>query len=129
MGKNDEVVDIEAKGAKGVAYPVLSIKEHPEKLRGIEGLRSRMIGREREFADLKEAADGLIDGRGSIVAIIGEAGLGKSRLAYELKEYLKGKDVWWYEGKSVSMGQAVSYWPFMDILRTYLNLRDSLRQS
>ncbi|MBM3236230.1 zinc-ribbon domain-containing protein [Candidatus Poribacteria bacterium] len=120
-------VEIEVKGMdkRQTAYPVLRFKEHPEKLRGLEGLRARMIGREREFSDLKEAADSLINGRGSIVTIIGEAGLGKSRLASELKLYLKDKEVSWYEGRSISIGQTVSYWPFLDILRTYLNLSDS----
>jgi len=106
-------------------YEVLNIKERPEKLRGIEGLRARMIGREREFSDLKEAADSLISGRGGIVSVIGEAGLGKSRLALELREYLKDKGVTQYEGRSISIGQTVSYWPFMDILRAYLGLGDA----
>jgi len=106
------------------AYIVQQVKEHPEKLRGIEGLRARMIGREREFADLKEAADELMSGRGSIVSVIGEAGIGKSRLVSELKEYLKDKEVAWYEGRSVSIGQTVSYWTFIDILSTYLGLSE-----
>jgi adenylate cyclase len=70
------------------AYDVQQVKPHPEKLRGIEGLRARMIGREREFADLKEAADAWLGGQGQIVSIIGEAGIGKSRLVQELREYL-----------------------------------------
>ncbi len=69
-------------------YQVLGVKEHPEKLRGIEGLRARMIGREHEFSELKEAADAWLDGKGQIVSIIGEAGIGKSRLVKELKDYL-----------------------------------------
>ncbi len=73
-----------------VAYEVLKVKVHPEKVRGIEGLRARMIGREREFAELKAAADGWLAGGGQIVSIIGEAGIGKSRLVIELKAYLRG---------------------------------------
>ena len=125
-------IDIEVKGMekRQIAYPVLRVREHPEKLRGIEGLRARMIGREREFADLKEAADNLISGKGCIVSITGEAGLGKSRLALELKEYLVERDASsFYEGRSISIGQTVSYWPFLDILRTYLNLSDADSES
>jgi hypothetical protein len=62
------------------------VKVHPEKLRGIEGLRARMIGREHEFAELKEAADQWLDGQGQIVSIIGEAGIGKSRLVGEIRD-------------------------------------------
>lgn len=70
------------------AYIVQQMKLHPEKLRGIEGLRARMIGREQEFAELKEAADDWLSGHGRILSVIGEAGIGKSRLVRELKEYL-----------------------------------------
>ena len=122
---------LEVKGftQKVTAYVVQQVKMHPEKLRGIEGLRARMIGREHEFAELKDAANNLISDRGSIVTITGEAGIGKSRLALELKEYLEDKDVIWYEGRSISIGQTVSYCPFLDILRTYLNLRDDDTES
>jgi len=129
------------------AYSVLHVKLHPEKLRGIEGLRARMIGREREFTDLKDAADNLMDGKGSIATIIGEAGIGKSRLVNELKSYLSEIIVTdetipsssfiphpssfpshpssFLEGRCVSIGQSISYWAFLDMLRTYLNLTDT----
>ena len=129
------------------AYAVLHVKQHPEKLRGIEGLRARMIGREREFTDIKESADSLISGKGSIATIIGEAGIGKSRLVSELKEYLKKdeggrmKDEHselhpssfiphpYLEGRCISIGQTISYWPFLDMLRSYLNLSDTDTES
>jgi predicted Ser/Thr protein kinase len=65
-------------------YEVLSRKIHPEKLRGIEGLRTIMIGREKEFAELKGAYEQWPEDNGQIVSLIGEAGLGKSRLVREL---------------------------------------------
>ncbi len=134
-----------------VAYEALRVKERPEKLRGIEGLRARMIGREKEFADLKEATDGLLAGEGQMVSIIGEAGIGKSRLVLELKEYLKSKrpkecnnqrsvllqeereiqrnvllhhSPPWLEGRCVSIGHTISYWPILDILHSYFGLSE-----
>jgi len=151
------------------AYSVQQVKLHPEKLRGIEGLRARMIGREHEFMDLKESADNLMDGRGSIATIIGEAGIGKSRLVSELKSYLaeiplnpplvKGETDTLpsekvetnspplektniqvpplekggrgdltpqiLEGRCISIGQTISYWAFLDMFRSYLNLSDT----
>jgi len=118
------------------AYAVQQAKARPEKLRGIEGLRARMIGREHEFADLKEAADACLDGQGRMVSIIGEAGIGKSRLVSELRQYLNSKGAKEtggqgdeepissaiLEGRCVSVGQPISYWPFLDILRAYLGL-------
>ncbi len=110
------------------AYSVQQVKAHPEKLRGIEGLRARMIGREHEFADLKDAADLWLQGQGQIVSIIGEAGIGKSRLVSELRAYLDAGKMpalpECLEGRCVSIGQPISYWPFVDILRTYLGLSD-----
>jgi len=111
------------------AYTVRHVKEHPEKLRGIEGLRVRMIGREHEFTDLKEATDAWLSGHGQISCIIGEAGIGKSRLVSELRNYLASRDnteqaVSILEGRCVSMGQAVSYWPFIEILRSYFGLSE-----
>ncbi|MFC1717930.1 AAA family ATPase [Candidatus Poribacteria bacterium] len=124
------------------AYEVLKALPRPDKIRGIEGLRVEMIGREREFAALKESVDGLLSGRGQIVSIIGEAGVGKSRLVSELKEYLapkwdretRGKgdkesiplspplhvSLSLLEGRYVSIGESIGYWVFLDILRDYL---------
>ena len=123
------------------AYSVLHVKAHPEKLRGIEGLRAKMIGREHEFTDIKESVDQWLSGHGQIVSVIGEAGIGKSRLVSELKTYLHTlnpgnsnspfeKGGWGdlknltLEGRCVSIGQPISYWPFIDILRTYFNLKE-----
>jgi predicted ATPase/class 3 adenylate cyclase/regulation of enolase protein 1 (concanavalin A-like superfamily) len=135
------------------AYAVQRVKVHPEKLRGIEGLRARMIGREHEFAELKEAADEWLHGQGQMVCIIGEAGIGKSRLVAELRQYLdtkhetrdfrqEGDDTTSQEsqvpslksevsglksileGRCVSIGQPISYWPFLDILRTYFGFAE-----
>ena len=74
---------------------------------------------------VKESVDEWLNGHGQIVSIIGEAGIGKSRLVSELKTYLSGKEdkeFQYIEGRCVSIGQPISYWPFLDILRTYFNL-------
>jgi class 3 adenylate cyclase/tetratricopeptide (TPR) repeat protein len=105
------------------AYSVVRPLEHPEKLRGIEGLQARMIGREREFLSLIDSANCLIDEhKGQIVNIVGEAGIGKSRLGRELREYLKVKDVSVLEGRCISIGQSMSFWPFIDMMRVYLGI-------
>jgi class 3 adenylate cyclase/tetratricopeptide (TPR) repeat protein/regulation of enolase protein 1 (concanavalin A-like superfamily) len=123
------------------AYEVVKQSPRPGKIRGIEGLRVEMIGREKEFADLKDCVDELLTGRGQIVSVIGEAGVGKSRLVAELREYLdkrletsdlrqEGRTaglkshvsslVSILEGRCVSIGESIGYWVFIDILRSYL---------
>jgi len=117
--------EVEAKGfAEPVAaYEVLRALPHPEKVRGIEGLRATLIGRDKELAALIDAADALVAERqGQLVTIVGEAGIGKTRLIAELKEYLGEKDVRWLEGRCLSIGQPVSFWPFIDLMRTYLHV-------
>jgi len=106
------------------AYEVLKQLPRPDKIRGIEGLRSDMIGREREFSQLKECVDDLLQGRGQIISVIGEAGVGKSRLVSELKGYTADKEITWLEGRCVSIGESIGYWVFTDILRSYLEFAD-----
>ena len=56
-------------------------------------MRARMIGRELEFAIVKDTVDDWINGHGQVLSIIGEAGIGKSRLVKELIENLRLK-IW-----------------------------------
>ena len=105
------------------AFSALRPLAHPEKLRGIEGLQAKLIGREKEFAALVDAADALVaERKGQIATVVGEAGIGKSRLVRELKAYLEDKGVRWLEGGCISIGQSVSFWPFIDMMRSYLGI-------
>ncbi len=106
------------------AYEVLKELPRPEKIRGLEGLRAELIGRQKELAELKEYADRLMDGEGQIVCVFGEAGVGKSRLAMELKDYVQDKDINWLEGRGVSLGESIGYSVFVDILRNDLKFSD-----
>ena len=65
----DEMPSLELKGFTQLvtAYLLDKPKPHPEKLRGIEGLRARMVGRDKEFSDLKDSVDELLTGKGQIV--------------------------------------------------------------
>jgi class 3 adenylate cyclase/tetratricopeptide (TPR) repeat protein/ribosomal protein L40E len=127
-----QIPDLHLKGMSDpvTAYEVIRVRERPEKLRGIEGLRSRMIGREREFAELADAAQRWLSGQGGMVSIIGEAGIGKSRLVTELKKYLHDTVSQSLclplilEGRCISIGQPISYWPFIDMFRTLFELRE-----
>ncbi len=126
------------------AYQVIKPLPRPEKIRGIEGLRAEMIGREREFADLKDSVNELLSGRGQIVSIIGEAGVGKSRLVAEIRKYLDSMNhktnvslpprspapsppcppALCLEGRCVSIGESIGYWVFIDMLRGYLDFAE-----
>lgn len=81
--------EIELKGkAEPVAvYRVVGIRSNPDRLRGLGGVSAPLVGRDKELSQLREIVDHVRQGRGQIVCLIGEAGLGKSRLLAELSKY------------------------------------------
>jgi class 3 adenylate cyclase len=79
-------IEVKGKGEPVEAFRVVAVKAHPGRLRGIPGISAPLVGRDQEFAQLKAALDELRRGRGQIVCLIGEAGLGKSRLLDELRQ-------------------------------------------
>ena len=79
-------VEVKGKAAPVRAWRVIGRKAAPGRLRGIEGLEAPLIGREREWQSLGQAAQRAQKGVGSVIFLVGEAGLGKSRLIRELKK-------------------------------------------
>lgn len=83
-----------------------------------------LIGRDEELAQLRAAVTGLAKGRGGIISLMGEAGLGKSRLLAELMGSQEARSVTWLEGRSLSVGAQLSYHPFADLLRSWAGIGD-----
>jgi DNA-binding SARP family transcriptional activator/class 3 adenylate cyclase len=120
------------------AYRVNRPFPHPEKARGIEGFSAAMVGRDRELNELNTALGNVIGGRGQIVSVMSEAGLGKSRLVAELRRGAMADGstaarLLWLEGRCFEWRSATGYWPFVDILQCYLRFfagnEGSLEQS
>jgi hypothetical protein len=85
---------------------------------------SALVGRDAELARLRELVGQAVNGQGSIVSLMGEAGLGKSRLLEELKASPEASGASWLEGRSLSVGQQMSYHPFVDLLRSWAGITD-----
>ena len=83
---------------------------------------SKMIGRSSELELLERQVMKVVDGRGGIVNIIGEAGIGKSRLIDELSKCEAARKVTLLEGKAVSMGRSLSFHPIIDILKQWARI-------
>jgi class 3 adenylate cyclase/tetratricopeptide (TPR) repeat protein len=83
-------VEVKGKAEPVPAFRVLGVKARPGRLRGIEGWETPLVGREREMAELLRVIAEVQQGRGRIVCLIGEAGLGKSRLIQELRAAWQG---------------------------------------
>ena len=81
-----------------------------------------MVGRELELAVGEEALAGLTRGQGSILFLSGDPGIGKSRLIAELRERAAAGKARWHEGRCVSYGESMPYWPYRDLLRDILGL-------
>ena len=100
-----------------LVYRLLSAKETPSKTHRVSGLRAGLIGRRTEIARLEEGMQDLLSGKGSVIALCGEAGTGKSRLIEEFKSALNRDYVQCYEGSAYAYSQNVAYFPIADLLR------------
>jgi class 3 adenylate cyclase/tetratricopeptide (TPR) repeat protein len=90
---------------------------------------TRFVGRDTECAALLQSLERAGAGHGQVVALVGEAGVGKSRLVYEVvhSHHLQGWRV--LESVAVSYGKGTPYFPVLDLLRGYAHLdeRDDTR--
>ncbi len=82
------------------------------------------VGRQREMGDLKGCLEDALSGRGRLVTLVGEPGIGKTRTAQELATYagLRGAQVLW--GRSYEEQGVPPYWPWVQAIRTYVREKD-----
>lgn len=112
---------------KGRAEPVRSWRvleqlERPSQLRGIEGMRAPMVGRDHELAVLAGLLEKTKAGNGAVVSLMGEAGLGKSRLMSEFR--LLAGELKWFEGRSLSYESTTAYAAARRIVGNLIGLSD-----
>jgi tetratricopeptide (TPR) repeat protein len=77
------------------------------------------VGREREVDELCDAADAALAGRGQLVLVSGDPGIGKTRLVEELATYAHLRDALVLWGRGYEGQGAPPYWPWMQIIRQY----------
>jgi predicted ATPase/class 3 adenylate cyclase len=85
---------------------------------------SRFVGRDAELELLRRALQQAQDGRGQVVASVGEPGVGKSRLFYEFTHSHRTEDWLIMESGSASYGKATAYLPIIDLLKEYFRIQD-----
>jgi class 3 adenylate cyclase/tetratricopeptide (TPR) repeat protein len=116
---------VKGKSAPIVTYEVLAPRAVPGKVRGLEGLASPLVGRAAEFKLVNDKLEEVRKGRGAFVVVIGEAGLGKSRLLAEVSESAKsGPQVAWLDGRALSYEQAVTYYPWRQVIRGAIGAKE-----
>src|SRR5829696_1536037 len=120
---------VKGKSAPIETYEVVAPKAVPGKMRGLEGegLSSPLVGRAGEFEVVTHKFEDVREGRGALVAVIGEAGLGKSRLLAEVRKAARADSqppVAWLEGRALSYEQAVTYYPWRQVIREAIGAKE-----
>lgn len=130
-GASFELQELEPVKVKGKSQPVPIWAVLAEKRRAArvelaqaEGM-SRMVGREALLQQAVEAFGETTRGHGQLVAVRGEAGIGKSRLVFELCQQVQSFDAVLVEGRCLSYGVSQSYLPIRDVLAEICEISDS----
>jgi hypothetical protein len=105
----------EAGGSHDAVYNVVGHERSGFEVGGVT--RSRFVGRARDLAVLHEYLRRAEGGRGQVVGLLGEPGVGKSRLLHEFRESLDPDRVGYIEGRCLSYGTTIPYLPIIDIVR------------
>jgi len=85
---------------------------------------TRFVGRQTELITLTEALERAGAGHGQVLALVGEAGVGKSRLVYEFVQAHQTQGWLVLESASVSYGKATPYFPVIDLLKRYCHIEE-----
>lgn len=137
VGDVFELEDLGAIAVKGKTEPihafrVVGLTALPGRRRGLQsvGLESPMIGRQSELETLRSLYQVVGAGRGRVAFLIGEPGIGKSRLLAELRRSAVDGAVadghpapTWVEGRCVSYGHNLPYHLLLDLVRSMLGIR------
>ena len=115
-GRSEPVVVVRLLGVGSRRSPLEGLGRH--------GL-SQFVGRDRELEALLDLFAAVEEGRGQAVGIVGEPGVGKSRLLLEFRHRLAGRRVTYLQGRCLSYGAAIPYVPVADIVRASCGLADT----
>ncbi len=85
---------------------------------------TRFVGRTREAEALKDAFEKARSGSGQVVGVVGEAGVGKSRLLLELRNMPSPGESTYLEGQCLQYGSSMAYRPILGILRSYFHIKE-----
>ena len=116
-------VEIKGKTEPLHTYRPLAQRARPGRVRGLEshGIDSPVVGRARELAALRQALDALQAGRGGVISLIGEAGLGKSRLVAEARQRASRDEICWREARCLSYSTAMPHFLSVQALRALID--------
>jgi class 3 adenylate cyclase/tetratricopeptide (TPR) repeat protein len=110
-------------------FELLRAREVATRIRAaVERGLTPFVGRKNSMAALMEAYEKVKAGAGQVVGIVGEAGVGKSRLLLEFTQKLPNDEFTYLEGRCRHFGSAMLYLPLLDILRNYFGIKEGERE-
>jgi class 3 adenylate cyclase/tetratricopeptide (TPR) repeat protein len=119
-------VRVKGKSESVPVYRVLGLRPRRSPLEAPgQRSRTRFLGREREMRELGDLLAQVEKGRGQFAGIVGEPGVGKSRVLFEFRQGLGPKRVTCLEGRCLSYGSSIPYLAILDILRSNCGIADT----
>ena len=85
---------------------------------------SQFVGRAEEMEVLEEALERTKEGRGGVIGVVAEPGVGKSRLCHEFTERCRARGIEVYEAQAQAHGQAIPFLPVLQMMRGYFGIED-----
>ncbi len=119
---------LKGKAAPVPAWRALRVVAERGGLGRSEGVEAPFVGRDDELRLMKDAYHATArEGRARLVSITGQAGIGKSRLAWEFLKYMDGlkETVRWHSGRSPSYGEGVTFWALGEMIRRRAQLAET----
>ncbi|MEA3232090.1 MAG: adenylate/guanylate cyclase domain-containing protein, partial [Thermodesulfobacteriota bacterium] len=89
---------------------------------------TRFVGRKNSMPALLNAFDKVKSGSGQVIGLVSDAGVGKSRLLLEMRNLLPPDEYIYLEGHCLHYGGSMAYLPVLDILRSYLDIKEGDRE-
>ena len=119
---------LKGKEAPVSAWVALRVVSKRKGLGRSDRLEAPFVGRDSELRLLKDLFHATArENRARLVSITGQAGIGKSRLAWEFLKYVDGlvEGVWWHDGRSPAYGEGVTFWALGEMVRSRAGLLET----
>jgi predicted ATPase len=121
-------IEVEGKEKPQEAYKLVGASDVETRIgasmaKGLTGF----VGRKNSMAVLEEAYEKARSGSGQVLGLVGEAGVGKSRLVLEFRNRLPKGEFSYLEGRCLHYGGAMAYLPILDIVRSYFGIQETDR--
>src|SRR4029077_17938651 len=125
------LLELKGKADAVQAYEITGLKAGAAQTRGLQGIRTPMVGRDAQLARLEEVFSVVQARQGRVACILGEPGMGKSRLLAELRASVERTDgsVRWIEGRCLTYGETMPYHLVLDLVRSMIGVSASVDES